>query len=63
MSENHQNQNVPISACIGQCGLNEHRWCRGCGRTPSEIREWPEMDENDRIEVYTRANKRLDDWD
>jgi len=56
-------QDMPISACIGQCGLNKHGWCRGCGRTPSEIQDWPEMPHNDKKEVYAMANKRLDDLD
>jgi predicted Fe-S protein YdhL (DUF1289 family) len=54
-------EDIPISACTGRCGINEHKWCQGCGRTRSEIREWPEIDENSRREVYTRAIKRMDD--
>jgi predicted Fe-S protein YdhL (DUF1289 family) len=61
MTEESKEEYIPISACVSRCGMNEHKFCQGCGRTASEIREWPEMDENSRREVYTRANQRMDD--
>jgi|TARA_B100000767_G_C19693909_1_gene505268 predicted Fe-S protein YdhL (DUF1289 family) len=44
--------------CIGVCQYNEEEFCRGCFRTFSEITEWANMSEDERLEVMKTLDER-----
>jgi uncharacterized protein len=46
---------TPECPCTGQCStaLGDDV-CRGCGRTLDEIKRWPQMTDEERIEVNRR---------
>jgi len=46
------------SPCIGVCQYNEEEFCRGCFRTFSEITEWENMSEDERLEVMKALDER-----
>jgi predicted Fe-S protein YdhL (DUF1289 family) len=48
------------SPCIDVCRLDRrHRWCRGCGRTGSEIARWPSADDAEKRTILAKLPARL----
>ncbi len=52
------NKNV-ISPCTGQCGLDENNICTGCYRTSSEIADWVNKSEDEKIDIVIRCKKKM----
>lgn len=46
------------SPCISVCSLDHDDVCIGCHRTAREIRDWLLMDDDERLEVITKAAER-----
>ena len=42
------------SPCQRLCGLDAEKLCRTCGRTLEEIRNWPEMSDEEKLSVLAR---------
>jgi predicted Fe-S protein YdhL (DUF1289 family) len=48
------------SPCNGICQLaRKTRWCRGCGRTASEIGRWPSAGNEEKAKILTKLESRL----
>ncbi len=47
------------SPCAKVCVLDEFLVCKGCGRTISEIADWPFMNPSQKSEVLERAGERF----
>ncbi|MBN8850119.1 MULTISPECIES: DUF1289 domain-containing protein [unclassified Sphingomonas] len=51
---------TPQSPCIDECGIDRRSgWCRGCGRTAPEIRDWRKMQPGARKMVIGDLKRRL----
>jgi predicted Fe-S protein YdhL (DUF1289 family) len=47
------------SPCINWCDINpENGFCRGCYRTLSEIADWSELSNSDKLEVWEKLETR-----
>jgi predicted Fe-S protein YdhL (DUF1289 family) len=46
------------SPCVSICAMNNDDLCIGCFRTSREIREWLLMEDDERLEVITKAAER-----
>ncbi|MBU3574363.1 DUF1289 domain-containing protein [Polynucleobacter sp. UK-Mo-2m-Kol15] len=47
------------SPCINWCDINpENGFCRGCYRTLSEIADWSELSDADKLEVWEKLEIR-----
>lgn len=40
-----------LSPCVGICALDEHGLCEGCHRSASEISRWPQMNDDQRLQL------------
>lgn len=47
-----------ISPCVGQCGM-EDNICGGCFRTSSEITNWVNFSEDEKIDIVIRCKKKI----
>jgi len=52
------NQVNVSTPCIGVCQYNEEDFCRGCFRTFSEITEWVDMTEDERLRIMKTLDER-----
>jgi len=52
------NKNV-ITPCIGQCSLDENDICVGCYRSSSEITDWVNKSEDQKIDIVIRCKKMI----
>jgi predicted Fe-S protein YdhL (DUF1289 family) len=48
-----------ITPCVGQCGLDENEICVGCYRSSSEIADWMNKSEDEKIEIVIRCKKMI----
>ena len=48
-----------ITPCTGQCGLDENDVCIGCYRTSSEITDWVNKSEDEKIDIVIRCKKMI----
>ncbi|MEI6611463.1 DUF1289 domain-containing protein [Polynucleobacter sp.] len=47
------------SPCINWCDMNpENGYCRGCYRTLTEIAEWSEFSNTEKLEVWSQLETR-----
>jgi predicted Fe-S protein YdhL (DUF1289 family) len=47
------------SPCINWCDINpENGFCRGCYRTLTEIADWSELSNSDKLEVWEKLETR-----
>jgi len=47
------------SPCINWCDINpENGFCRGCYRTLSEIADWSELSNSDKLEIWETLETR-----
>jgi len=51
--------NTVISPCTGQCGLDENDICKGCYRTSSEITNWVNKSQDEKIDIVIRCKKMM----
>lgn len=49
----------PESPCVGICRLNAESYCLGCGRSISEIAEWPRASRFRRAVIVEQSKARL----
>ncbi|OQX34823.1 MAG: hypothetical protein B0D91_11805 [Oceanospirillales bacterium LUC14_002_19_P2] len=47
------------SPCIAVCKLDAMEICTGCGRHIREIRGWPELSREQKLDVVARAQERM----
>ena len=40
-----------LSPCIGTCQLDEQGLCEGCLRTGTEIAQWSQMNDDERLRI------------
>ncbi|GAB2494370.1 hypothetical protein GCM10027266_09690 [Arenimonas alkanexedens] len=40
-----------LSPCVGICSLDAHGLCEGCHRTSAEIGRWPQMNDDERLQL------------
>ena len=40
-----------LSPCIGTCQLDEHGLCEGCLRNGTEIAQWSQMNDDERLRI------------
>lgn len=40
-----------LSPCIGVCTMGDDGLCHGCHRTGAEIARWPQMDDDERLQL------------
>ncbi|WP_407702347.1 DUF1289 domain-containing protein [Vibrio algarum] len=52
------NTNI-ITPCIGKCQLDESAVCKGCYRSSSEIADWVNKSEDEKISIVIRCKKML----
>ena len=52
------NTNV-ITPCIGRCSLDENDICMGCYRSSSEITDWINKSEDQKIDIVIRCKKMI----
>jgi predicted Fe-S protein YdhL (DUF1289 family) len=48
-----------ISPCVGQCGLDDNDVCIGCYRSSSEISDWFNKSEDEKIDIVIRCKKQI----
>jgi predicted Fe-S protein YdhL (DUF1289 family) len=48
-----------ITPCVGQCALNADDICMGCYRTSSEISDWTNKSEDEKIDIVIRCKKTI----
>jgi len=48
-----------ITPCVGQCDLDEHEICMGCYRSSSEISDWINKSEDEKIDIVIRCKKKI----
>ena len=48
-----------ITPCVGQCDLDENNNCIGCYRTESEITDWLNKSEEEKIDIVIRCKKKI----
>ncbi len=48
-----------ITPCISQCKLDENDICIGCYRSKSEISDWLNKSEDEKIEIVIRCKKKI----
>jgi len=53
------NKNV-ITPCIGQCALNDNDICMGCYRSATEITDWINKSEDEKIDIVIRCKKKIE---
>ncbi|MBU3567757.1 DUF1289 domain-containing protein [Polynucleobacter sp. UK-Pondora-W15] len=47
------------SPCINWCDMNpENGYCRGCYRTLTEIADWSELSNTEKLEVWSQLESR-----
>jgi predicted Fe-S protein YdhL (DUF1289 family) len=44
-----------LSPCVGICALDEHGLCEGCHRSASEISRWPQMNDDQRLQLMEQV--------
>jgi predicted Fe-S protein YdhL (DUF1289 family) len=44
-----------LSPCVGICALDEHGLCEGCLRSASEISRWPQMNDDQRLQLMEQV--------
>jgi predicted Fe-S protein YdhL (DUF1289 family) len=47
----------PISPCINVCVLDDHRCCKGCRRTDTEIARWSRLSADEQWAVVARIER------
>ncbi len=47
------------SPCVAVCKLDTMEICTGCGRHIREIRDWPELTREQKLDVVARAQERM----
>ena len=48
-----------ITPCVGQCDLDESDICMGCYRSSSEISDWINKSEDEKIDIVIRCKKMI----
>lgn len=48
-----------MTPCIGQCKLDENAICEGCYRTATEITDWVNKSEDEKIDIVIRCKKMI----
>jgi len=48
-----------ITPCISQCHLDESDICQGCYRSSSEITDWLNKSEDEKINIVIRCKKKI----
>jgi len=48
-----------ITPCIGQCKLDENNICSGCFRTSTEITDWVNKSEDEKLDIVIRCKKQI----
>lgn len=48
-----------ITPCTGQCDLDESNICTGCYRSSSEITDWLNKSEDEKIAIVIRCKKQI----
>jgi len=46
-----------ITPCTGKCNLDSNDICMGCYRTSSEITDWINKSEDEKIDIVIRCKK------
>jgi len=54
------NSRNTITPCTGQCRLNESDVCQGCFRSGTEISDWWDKSEDEKIEIVIRCKKQIE---
>lgn len=54
------NCNNIISPCISQCKLDTDDICMGCYRSASEISDWMQKSEDEKISITIRCKKKME---
>ncbi|WP_375750507.1 DUF1289 domain-containing protein [Vibrio sp. HN007] len=53
------NNTSVITPCTGRCELDEGAICKGCFRSSSEIADWVNKSEDEKISIVIRCKKRI----
>jgi len=48
-----------ITPCVGQCALDKNDICIGCYRSSSEISDWINKPEDEKIAIVIRCKKKI----
>lgn len=48
-----------ITPCIGQCDLDDNDNCMGCYRSASEITDWMNKSDDEKIAIVIRCKKKI----
>lgn len=48
-----------ITPCVSQCKLDENDICIGCYRSQSEITDWLNKSEDEKIDIVIRCKKKI----
>ncbi len=48
-----------ITPCTGQCELDVNAICKGCYRSSSEINDWINKSEDEKISIVIRCKKMI----
>lgn len=51
------NNTSVLTPCVGQCELDENEICAGCYRSSSEISNWINKSEDEKIAIIIRCKK------
>jgi predicted Fe-S protein YdhL (DUF1289 family) len=53
------NSTIIITPCIGKCELDDNAICKGCYRSSSEITDWVNKSEDEKIGIVIRCKKMI----
>lgn len=48
-----------ITPCIGECKVDENDVCIGCYRTATEISDWINKSDDEKIDIVIRCKKKM----
>ena len=50
------------SPCIDKCKYDEDKICIGCHRSMYEIVNWPDFQDDKKLEIIARVEKKMKKW-